>query len=140
MPAVFPLPPRDSSHLLSVLTVSTIITILTNIVSMVDEGGGMERIIDVTAARRQLGTLLDEVFYKKEIITIQRKGKSLAKIVPIEVDNPQNINSTTISLQQQSLLEEMEGLPIISRSANPTKILRSMREEKRLKANNIYGK
>lgn len=42
----------------------------------------MERVIDVTTARRQLGTLLDEVFYKGEIITIERKGKPLAQIIP----------------------------------------------------------
>ena len=44
----------------------------------------MERIIDVTAARRQFGTLLDEVFHRRDIVTIERKGKPLAKIVPLE--------------------------------------------------------
>ncbi len=100
----------------------------------------MEKVIDVTAARRQLGTLLDEVFYKKEIFTIQRKGKSLAKIIPLESKNSQNINTTNISPQQKALLEEMEGLPVISIDSNPTNILRSMREEKRIEANTNYGK
>ncbi|MCI5227498.1 MAG: type II toxin-antitoxin system Phd/YefM family antitoxin, partial [Candidatus Electrothrix sp. AX2] len=44
----------------------------------------MERIIDVTTARRQFGTLLDEVFHKGDTVTISRKGKPLARIVPIE--------------------------------------------------------
>ena len=96
----------------------------------------MERIIDVTAARRQFGTLLDEVFHKKDIITIQRKGKSLAKIIPLENE----ICQDNISSQQRALLAEMEGLPVISTSSNPTDILRSMREEKRMKANVKYGK
>ncbi len=96
----------------------------------------MERIIDVTAARRQFGTLLDEVFHKKDIITIQRKGKSLAKIIPLENE----IYQDNISSQQRALLEEMEGLPVISTSSDPTNILRSMREEKRMKANVKYGK
>ncbi len=100
----------------------------------------MERIIDVTAARRQFGTLLDEVFYKKEIFTIQRKGKSLAKIIPLESDNLQDNNITTITPQQRALLEEMEGLPVIPINSNPTNILKSMREEKRMKANVKYGK
>lgn len=99
----------------------------------------MERVIDVTAARRQLGTLLDEVFYKKEIITIQRKGKSLAKIVPLENDNSGDNDTTIISPQQRSLLEDMEGLPVFSINSNPTNILRSMREEKKMKANMKYG-
>ena len=52
----------------------------------------------------------------------------------MEFDNSQNINNTTISLQQQALLEEMEGLPVIPMNSNPVNILRSLREEKRLKA------
>lgn len=100
----------------------------------------MERVIDVTAARRQFGTLLDEVFHKKDIITIQRKGKSLAKIIPLENENSHGNSIVTISPRQRALLEEMEGLPVIPISSDPTNILRSMREEKRIKANIHYGK
>lgn len=100
----------------------------------------MERTIDVTAARRQLGTLLDEVFHKKDIVTIQRKGKSLAKIIPLEGENFQDDNPATVSPRQRALLEEMEGLPVIPINSDPTDILRSMREEKRMKANVKYGK
>ena len=98
----------------------------------------MERVIDVTTARRQFGTLLDEVFHKKDTITIQRKGKSLAKIIPLENDDSQDNNTINISPQQQALIAEMEGLPIIPIDRNPTNILRSMREEKRVKANIKY--
>jgi len=100
----------------------------------------MERIIDVTAARRQFGTLLDEVFHKKDIITIQRKGKSLAKIIPLESENHQDNNILDITPRQKSLFEEMSGLPVIQTTSDPTNILRSMREEKRMKANAKYGK
>ena len=100
----------------------------------------MERIIDVTAARRQFGTLLDEVFHKKDIITIQRKGKSLAKIIPLESENHKDNNIVSITPRQKSLFEEMSGLPVIQTTSDPTNILRSMREEKRMKANVKYGK
>lgn len=100
----------------------------------------MDKVIDVTAARRQLGTLLDEVFYKKDSFTIQRKGKALAKIIPMEVDNSQDSNVSTVTHQQRALLEEMEGLPVIPINSNPADILRSIREEKRLKATMNYGK
>lgn len=100
----------------------------------------MERVIDVTAARRQFGTLLDEVFHKKDIITIQRKGKSLAKIIPLENENSKDNDIATISPEQRALLEEMEGLPVIPITRDPTSILRSMREEKRIKANVKHGK
>ena len=100
----------------------------------------MERIIDVTAARRQFGTLLDEVFHKKDIVTIQRKGKSLAKIIPIESENHNDNNVVAITPRQKSLVKEMLGLPVIQATSDPTSILRSMREEKRMKANIKYGK
>lgn len=97
----------------------------------------MERVIDVTAARRQLGTILDEVFHKKDIITIQRKGKSLAKIIPLESEDSSN---NALSPSQLALLGEMEALPVVSVNNDPTNILRSMREEKRIQAGKRYGK
>ncbi len=97
----------------------------------------MERIIDVTSVRRQLGTILDEVFHKKDIITIQRKGKSLAKIIPLESEN---LTNNTLSPAQLALLDEMEALPVVSSNDDPTDILRSMREGKRVQAGKKYGK
>ena len=44
----------------------------------------MQRTVDVTTARRQFGTLLDEVFYKGDVITIERKGKPLAWFLQIQ--------------------------------------------------------
>ncbi len=44
----------------------------------------MDRTIDATKARQIFGTLLDEVFYKKERIIIARKGKAMAKLIPID--------------------------------------------------------
>ncbi len=34
----------------------------------------MERVVDVTMARRQFGTLLDEVYHKGDIVIIERKA------------------------------------------------------------------
>ena len=116
------------------------VTILTHTVNMDNLEGIMERVIDVTSARRQFGTLLDEVFHKKDIITIQRKGKSLAKIIPLESEISQGSEFATISSHQRALFEEMEGLPVIPINSDPTNILRSMREEKRMKANMKYEK
>ncbi len=50
----------------------------------------MERIVDVTTALRQFGTLLGDVFYKRDIITIERKGKPLAQIIPFRKTKPQD--------------------------------------------------
>ena len=41
----------------------------------------MQRTVDVTTARRQFGTLLDEVFYKGDVITIEGKGKPQSNFI-----------------------------------------------------------
>jgi antitoxin (DNA-binding transcriptional repressor) of toxin-antitoxin stability system len=95
---------------------------------------GMEKVVDVTSARRQFGTILDEVFHKGDIFTIARKGKALAKIVPLE--QPKNVES--ISSQQNNLIKEFNSLPYIGINKDPVEILRSMREQKRIKATTIH--
>jgi prevent-host-death family protein len=100
----------------------------------------MERIIDVTAARRQFGTLLDEVFHRGDVVTIERKGKPLAKIVPLDDTNHQVLGQQSISSRQKELLEELNSLPAIGIDQDPVKILRSMRQQKRIQANVTYGK
>ena len=100
----------------------------------------MERVIDVTTARRQFGTLLDEVFHKGDVITIERKGKPLAKIIPIEEEDYQTNHSSQISSQQRVLLNELESLPAIAIDQDPVTILRSMRKKKRIQASVKYGK
>lgn len=99
----------------------------------------MERIIDVTAARRQFGTLLDEVFHKGDVVTIERKGKPLAKIVPLEEQNSRTKGANTVTAKQKRMLDELNSLPRIGVEQDPTKILRSMRKQKRIKANIEYG-
>jgi prevent-host-death family protein len=91
----------------------------------------MERNIDVTSARRQLGTLLDEVFHKGDIVTIERKGKPLAKIVPLRDTNDQDTQHSIISSRQRVLLEELNSLPAIGIDKDPVNILRSIRTSKK---------
>jgi prevent-host-death family protein len=100
----------------------------------------MERVIDVTTARRQFGTLLDEVFHKGDVVTIERKGKPLAKIIPIEEGDYQKNQSSQISSQQRALLNELDSLPAIAIGQDPVTILRSMRKKKRIQASVQYGK
>ena len=99
----------------------------------------MKRIIDVTTVRRQFGTLLDEVFYKGDIIIIERKGKPLAQITPFEDTNSQDVHSP-LSSDQKELLADLHSLPAISIDKDPTTILRNIRKQKRVQANIKYGK
>ena len=99
----------------------------------------MERVIDVTTARRQFGTLLDEVFHRGDVVTIERKGKPMARIVPLEGEVSQNNKGNAITAKQKRLLEELNSLPRIGVEQDPVEILRAMRTQKRLKANIEYG-
>jgi len=102
----------------------------------------MERVIDVTSARRQFGTLLDEVFHKKETVIIQRKGKSLAKIIPLADSEKTDHQRPHISSQQRVLIDELKSLPTISMIDDPVTVLRDMREKKRIQSQSQkqYGK
>ena len=100
----------------------------------------MERVIDVTAARRQFGTLLDEVFHKGDVVTIERKGKPLAKIVPLEGVVAKGSGPPSVTSRQKKLLKELRSLPRIGIDQDPVEILRSMRQQRRIKASVGYGK
>ena len=99
----------------------------------------MDRVIDVTTARRQFGTLLDEVFHKGDVVTIERKGKALARIVPLGVQVGQEVGETDITPRKKRLLSELNSLPGIGIEQDPVQILRSMRKQKRIKATTEYG-
>jgi prevent-host-death family protein len=100
----------------------------------------MQKTVDVTMARRQFGTLLDEVFYRGDIITIERKGKPLAQLIPVENDRCQETQHSDLSPGRRRLLKELRSLPIISIDEDPTEVLRNLRKQKRVQASIKYGK
>lgn len=100
----------------------------------------MQRTVDVTMARRQFGTLLDEVFYRGDIITIERKGKPMAQLIPVENDRFQETQHSDLSPDRRRLLEELHSLPIISTDEDPTEVLRNLRKQKRVQTSIEYGK
>jgi hypothetical protein len=69
----------------------------------------MKRVMDVTMAREQPGTLLGKVFQKKDIVVTQGKGKSLAKMTPLENSDNPDTPHPYISSQQQALPNETPG-------------------------------
>ena len=93
----------------------------------------MQRTIDVTTARRQFGTLLDEVFYKGDVITIERKGKPLARLVPATTESHYQ-TKTPLDSERQRLLEQLNSLPTLSMNEDPTEVLRHIRSQKRIRA------
>ena len=97
----------------------------------------MERILDVTSARRQFGTLLDEVFHKGDTVIIARKGKALARLVPIE---ERKSPDTELSPRQSELLKKLHSLPALAMEQDPVEVLRNLREQKRIKGGSEYGR
>jgi len=97
----------------------------------------MQRTMDVTTARRQFGTLLDEVFYKGDVITIERKGKPLARLVPANTESPSQAQAPLDS-ERQRLLDGLHSLPTLSMNEDPTKVLRQIRSQRRIQAIKNY--
>jgi len=97
----------------------------------------MQRTIDVTTARRQFGTLLDEVFYKGDVITIERKGKPLARLVPASTESSSRAQAPLDS-EKQRLLDQLHSLPALSMNEDPTEILRQIRSQRRIQAIKNY--
>ena len=93
----------------------------------------MQRIVDVTTARRQFGTLLDEVFYKGDVITIERKGKPLACLVPANSEGHYQAQAPHDS-ERQRLLDQLHSLPTLSMNEDPTEVLRQIRSQRRIRA------
>ncbi len=97
----------------------------------------MQRTVDVTTARRQFGTLLDEVFYKGDVITIERKGKPLARLVPANTESPYQAQGPLDS-ERQRLLDKLHSLPTLSMNEDPTEVLRQIRSQRRIQAIKNY--
>ncbi len=97
----------------------------------------MQRTVDVTTARRQFGTLLDEVFYKGDVITIERKGKPLARLVPVNTESPHPAQAPLDS-ERQRLLDQLHSLPTLSMNEDPTEVLRQIRSQRRIQAIKNY--
>jgi prevent-host-death family protein len=93
----------------------------------------MQRTIDVTTARRQFGTLLDEVFYRGDVITIERKGKPLARLIPATTES-HNQAQVPLDSERQHLLDQLHSLPTLSMNEDPTEVLRQIRSQRRLRA------
>lgn len=104
---------------------------------MIDKENTMERILDVTSARRQFGTLLDEVFHKGDTVIIARKGKALARLVPIENREP---HSAELTPRQKELLNKLHSLPALAMEQDPVEVLRNLRKQKRIQSGRKYGK
>ncbi|MCI5132809.1 MAG: type II toxin-antitoxin system Phd/YefM family antitoxin, partial [Candidatus Electrothrix sp. EH2] len=54
---------------------------------------------------------LDEVFHKGDTVIIARKGKALARLMPLE---QRKSHDTDLSLRQSELLKKLHSLPALT--------------------------
>ncbi len=90
----------------------------------------MNRTIDITTVRQRFGTIVDEVFYRNDVITIERKGNPLAQLVPLSGKNQTNEVSASSTSGTEQLLAELHSLPVISIHEDPCKLLRNTRDRR----------
>jgi prevent-host-death family protein len=91
----------------------------------------MNRNIDITTVRQRFGTIVDEVYYRKNVITIERKGNPLAKLVPLDGENVSDeIGASSSREAAEQLLSDLHDLPVIRIHEDPSKILRDIRNRK----------
>lgn len=104
------------------------------------EGGDMHKTIDALQARKQLGGILDEVYYSKEPITIERKGKAMAALVPIEFleQSDQQVKEQRKALKN-SILDKIHDLPSVKGTQDPVDMLKNLRNQRTEKLLKKYG-
>jgi antitoxin (DNA-binding transcriptional repressor) of toxin-antitoxin stability system len=83
------------------------------------------KVISVMKVRQSLGQILDEVNLKSETFILERAGKPIAKIIPMNSEGPQG----NLSLNLKAL-RDLKGLnPQSERSSDPSEWLDKERGE-----------
>ena len=73
------------------------------------------------------------MFYKGDVITIERKGKPLACLVPANSEKHYQAQAPRDS-ERQRLLDQLNSLPTLSMNEDPTEVLRQIRSQRRIRA------
>lgn len=61
-----------------------IVIVMPGLIDMIDKEAAVERIVNATKARKQFGRLLEEVYYQGRRVIIERAGRPVAVLVPLE--------------------------------------------------------
>ncbi len=81
--------------------------------------------VSVMKVRKSLGEILDEVNLKSETFVLERAGKPIAKLVPLNSNPQQGIRSLELKA-----LKELKGLnPSTDRSSDPAEWLEKERSD-----------
>lgn len=71
----------------------------------------MEQTINAVQARQQLGRILEEVFYRRHSVVIERAGRPMAVLVPIDRYQQWRAERDALFSQIDAVRERMADVP-----------------------------
>lgn len=90
----------------------------------------MERIIAAFTARRQFGQLLDQVMARGDRFVVERNGKPMAAVVPIEVYEQWKVSRDTFFDTMRTVAERV-NLPEAEAMELATEAIQAVRQQNR---------
>lgn len=95
----------------------------------------MEKTIGAYEARRNLGTLIEEAYYKKESFIIKNHGRPMAAIISIEeYERMRELAKGQVFAFLQSVWEQNKDIPAAELEQDVKRALQRLRKERKRKA------
>ncbi len=90
----------------------------------------MEKIIGAYEARRRFGQLIEEAFYKKDSFIIERAGRPMAVLVPIEdYQKWQQLAKAQVFQMVEQVWEQTKDVPPEELEQDIERALKTLQEE-----------
>jgi len=92
----------------------------------------MEKTIGAFDARRRFGQLLEEVFYRHDCFVVERSGRPMAVVVPVdEYRRWQRLAKTRLFSLLEQAWERTAAVPDDELEKDAAEAIRALREEQR---------
>lgn len=92
----------------------------------------MEKTIGAWEARRRFGQLLEEAFYQKDSFVVERSGRPMAVIVPVdEYQKWHRLAKERVFLMLEEVWQRTQGIPAEELEADLEQALATLRQELR---------
>ena len=90
----------------------------------------MEKTVGAYEARRKFGQIIEEAFYKKDSFVVERSGRPMAVIVPIDVYRRwQRLARERVFLMLQEVWRRTEDVPSEELEADIEQALKTLQQE-----------
>jgi len=90
----------------------------------------MEKVVGAFEARRRFGQLIEEAFYKKDNFVVERSGRPMAVIVPIDVYRRwQRLAKERVFIMLEEVWRRTENIPAEELEADVEQALANLRRE-----------